>query len=307
MTDKYAYLKFSLMPYSAPTAVSPFTPIGTRKVVKKLTHSSTVTVPANSTLDGVLVEPFTQVSGVNSMCRLYYAILPVTGSSLFAAYGTNKTIVGMPPSEQGVRYIGGYMRFKPYTGHTVSLAFRYFSPGDSDSYYAFNDGVIAGPSMIRPIASVTGDDSVYYNMSPNDLRFKNYSGIDNPSFPQTQYRFQVTNEGSTDVGMFISGEWWYETYNPEEDGVEFIQDEKCPYKLSEYVLAHLKSDYSVVGESDVLTKTSGLNTALDAALESIVGNWTMLTSDITITGDGGGEPDEPEQEDWTLRKRIWNP
>lgn len=307
MTDKYAYNKFATMPYTATMAVSPFTPMATRKVVKKLTHSSTVTVPAGSTLDGVLIEPFTNSSSENSICRLHYALLPVTGTALTATHGPYKLIPDMPSSQQGVRYIGGYMRFKPYTGHTVSLKFRYLTPTDSSAYYTWTYGSMTGSSIERLVPTLTGDDSVYYNMSPDDLRYKNYSGIDTPSFPQTQYRFQVSNTGSTDIGIFITGEWWYETYNPEEEGVEFIQDEKCPYKLSEYILAHLKGDYSVVLESEIAARTAGLDGVLDAAIENIVGNWAMLTSDITITGDGNGAPEDPEPEDWTLRKRIWNP
>jgi len=305
MSNKFDYIKFALMPYQAPSAVSPYTPVGLNKVMRKMTFSATgVSIPASGVLEGVIAEPL--VGSVYSPIGLFYSASLSGGTNLTSVYGTAKTLSNVPLLNSGLRYVGGYLKITPYTGMYVTYQTRYYEANPNSST-AHNWSVVAdsGESAIKTSSNVV-NTPLYIGMAPNDLRYKNIEGITYPYFPYAHHHFRVNNVSNGAMTVDIMGEWWVETYEPFAQITPYIQDTKCPYKLAEYILSKLKPFYSHILESERVAKWNVLDLSIQGVIDTIVTPWAVLTSDITIASDNNSAPVD-DNADWNSRKLIWNP
>lgn len=311
MEDQYKYLKFGIMPHTHPDVVSPYTPMSLNKKLYQITFSSgPISIGTSSTLEGVVLEPYTAVVNEQAAIALCYAVNPPSTGTYLAKYGGPKTLSNVPGYTKGHRYIGGYLKITPVSGPSVNFLGRCYEPQiptTSTSWSTINS--TASPTSV--FTNIAGP--VYISCIPQDLAYRNLTGETYGYFVRSCYHFKVENASPTTSSTInIQGSWWVETYEPELNTVTYVQDYHCPYKMAEYIFGNMRSSYMFVEEANKNTLYTGLTTAIDAALSSVTNSWEMLTSDITITG-GSPDPDpepEPEptsDEEWAARPIVWNP
>ena len=156
------------------------------------------------------------------------------------------------------------------------------------------------------------NNSVFVSCMPTDLKSKRFQSLGFADFDKISYHFKVKNNGPDTVQLNLYGSWWLETY--ESVGISpvtYIQDNKCPYKLAEYVLGTLRNTKMCVLESNADTEYSNIDATITAAIATITNPWQIITNNVvfetTVAPEPEPEPEPDSDEEWGARPMIWNP
>ena len=312
MNPNYSYLRFGTMPYQTPdNPVSPYRPLSLgKKMYRVLFEETTFTIIPGGELECILMEGY--LYGVDSEpIALFCTTHTNLSSPSPERVPANKQILTGKPgiADHATCYIGGYMSFSHSSGTgPVELRSKYYEPNHTTTYMTW-DGTITAPAKTL---TITGTGA-FISCMPSEIKSKRFYQLNIPDFHTMTYHTKVRNSGTGNVDVKVSGMWWLETYEALGTSPVTFTDDKCPYKLAEFVFGELRNTKRCILRNAALSEYSNLDTTITNALATIVNPWQILTSGVNVSVTVIGEvppvpePEPDSDEEWGSRPVLWNP
>lgn len=285
----YNYLRFMAMPFhSAMMAqpISPYRPCNLSKRVNRCEFTDTLfTIPAAGELEVIFMDGY--VNGSSSDHIAFFVQVNTTPTSVIQsrASGLKRTITNKPANtEMGTCYFGGYIRIVGGSGQ-LSTEYRYYEPVSISNPSDYSSIVNTGTNAIKFASNPTTNNTVYINCLPTELRNKRYVNAISPEYHRMVYHVKIKNTGASSTTCSVYGSWWLETQDPAYGGISHIQDTKCPAKLAEYVISHMRNNTDIVmtDNTNYFSRYDTLDALITAALKAVLLNWKVFVVSRTQT------------------------
>lgn len=299
---EFKYMEFALSPHNYDTPVIPFTPHKSLyKRLAKCTFNASVVIPIGGTLEGVVLQSDTTTSTSANAIGLFFSTAPVANSTTYSAmYGTKKTINNMPSSNSGYRYIAGSLYVVSGTDANKKIRFKGARYQPDSSTVPKNWSEIETNGLVKTVVDDATVESIRIVNIPIDLEYRSINNETLSYLPRCVDHFKIENKESTTITVDLVGDWYIEVYDTSPSTITYETD-IVPYKLASYVINSL--DMYIFQVGNLLYELSPNRVInIKNALKLIIERWSAMTlykNPKYISID--------DEEDWSLRNRIWKP
>lgn len=304
MNPNYSYIRFGVMPYqSISNPVSPRRPLNISKNMYITQYNTTsITINPGNSLQCAFLDGYTGTTP--DQTALFYE-LKSPSSTLTNSVGMKKELTGKPSIDKATCYVGGYIHVEHVSGtgpcEFVGTVYPYLN-----SFIDFQTQI--GLGSVNVTSFPITNNGVFVSCMPFELKSKRFKTQSFSEFTILAHHFTITNNGTGSIVVNISGKWWHEVYEATTNSlIAFTQDNKCPYKLAEFVLGQMRNTHTFVLQSEALARFANIDTAIDTAIEAVVSPWQLLPGQPEPGPEPEPEPEIDSDEEWASRPLIWNP